>query len=233
MWSKLKPPVSHEKIDRMLDRAKAVVANTDRTEIVESGKEFFGGEPAGTGNFDFLKQIHLDVWPAISNQFDFKMPVIDHSLLLIKKSGGAGTKMHQDRAYWLRREAVPSIFSVWIALDDIVEANGSLLLSRNNEVSPDDLSTFNTGQLLAHEEVPESDGIFPLLIPKKIASGLAESMQPIEMAKGDAIAFDSIEPHMSSANTAATPRLAMKIAYAEGEGKTHFLTQVDELEDRY
>ena len=53
------------------------------------------------------------------------------------------------------------------------------------------------------------------------------------MAKGEAIAFDSFEPHMTGANTTRTPRLAMKIAYAEGKEntqKTRYLMRTDALE---
>lgn len=233
MWCRLKSKVSHEKIDLLLERANVVTASTDSTEIVSSGKEFFCGEPNGTGNFDLLKQFHLDIWPSISEQCGFEIPVVDHSYLLIKSPHGAVTKMHQDRPYWIRKDPEPSIISVWIALGDISEANGSLLLSHQNEADPDDVSSFNTGRLLPHEEVPESDGTFPLLIPEEIASGLAESMRPVDMAKGTAIAFDSFEPHMSSANTTSTARLAMKIAYADGAGREHYQTRIDELENSY
>lgn len=41
--------------------------------------------------------------------------------------------------------------------------------------------------------------------------------------------LDSFEPHMSGPNTTPTPRLAMKIAYAEGRGKTRYLTPTETL----
>ena len=138
--------------------------------------------------------------------------------------------MHQDRPYWIRKEVIPTIFSVWIALEDMSEENGGLILSRRNEVDAADISAFNTGAILAHQEVVDSSGTFPLLIPDKIASALAKSMEFIDMAKGEAVAFDSFEPHMSRANTTSSPRIAMKIAYAEGDGKAHYLTRVDDLE---
>lgn len=235
MWSTLESQVSVENIDALLSRASTVITTNDVKEIVFSGKDFFGSESVENGNFDLLKRIHLNVWPKISDQFAFNLPVIDHSYLLIKNPGGAVTKMHQDRPYWVRKESVATIFSVWIALGGISKKNGGLLLSRQNEVSPDDLSSFNTGSALEHEEIAESDGSFPLLIPEDVASGLQESMESIDMEKGDAILFDSFEPHMSSANTSESPRLAMKIAYAEGEGMTptHYLTRLDELESKF
>ncbi|MGI9235440.1 MAG: phytanoyl-CoA dioxygenase family protein [Woeseiaceae bacterium] len=222
-------------IENLLSRAGKVVTTADRKEIVFAGKDFFGSEAAENGYFDLLKQLHLDVWPELSGQFSFTMPVVDHCYLLVKNPGGAVTRMHQDRPYWIRKEAEASIFSVWIALDEISEANGGLILSRQNEVSPDQLSTFNSGSMFEHEEVADSSGSFPLLIPEQVASELAKSMESIGMEKGEAIAFDSFEPHKSSANTTDAPRLAMKIAYAEGQGMTptHYLTRVDELEQKF
>ena len=59
---------------------------------------------------------------------------------------------------------------------------------------------------------------------------MAESMGFISMSKGEVVAFDSFEPHMSGPNSAPNPRLAMKIAYAEGRQRTHYLTRTDALE---
>ena len=55
-------------------------------------------------------------------------------------------------------------------------------------------------------------------------------MKFISMAKGEAVAFDSFEPHMSGPNVTPTPRLAMKVAYAEGRERAGYLTRVDTLE---
>lgn len=233
MWCKIESLVASESIDALLSRASKVASTGDSKEIVFAGKEFFGDSTIENGNFDVLKPLHLDVWPAFSDQFDFDIPVIDHSYLLIKNPGGPVTRMHQDRPYWIRKESAATIFSVWIALDDISERNGALLLSRQNELSPDDLSSFNTGSVLEHDEVSDSDGSFPLLITEKVAADLRASMEPIDMDKGDALLFDSFEPHMSSANSTESPRLAMKIAYAEGQGSKHFLRRVDELEKSF
>ena len=54
----------------------------------------------------------------------------------------------------------------------------------------------------------------------------------VDLAKGEAVAFDSFEPHMSGSNVTLNPRLAMKIAYAEGKEKTRYLTRTDSLEGR-
>ena len=159
----------------------------------------------------------------------FDVPVIDHASLLIKAAGAAGTALHQDRPYWVGRDASPSIFSVWIALEEMSEEKGGLMVSLENEVGVSEMSSFNTGAILEHEEGTDLEGGFPISIPGRTASRMAESMGFVGLAKGEAIAFDSFEPHMSAPNTTPTPRLAMKIAYAEGKEKTHYLTQVDAL----
>ena len=79
MWCKLNSRVSDANIDGLLSRADGVLKATDATEIAFSGKDFFGSDEAGNGNFDLLKQFHLDLWPEISDQVEFSIPVIDHS----------------------------------------------------------------------------------------------------------------------------------------------------------
>ncbi len=181
-------------------------------------------------NFDLLRPLHLEIWPEISNVVAFDVPVIDHASLLIKGAGAAETALHQDRPYWLGKEASPTIFSVWIALEDMSKERGGLMLSRENEVGVREMSSFNTGSILEHEEGAGPEGGFPISIPDQIASRMAESMKFVRMKKGDAVAFDSFEPHMSGPNATPTPRLAMKIAYAEGKDKTRYLTRTDTLE---
>ena len=230
MWCKLTSRVSDEHIDALLGRADAIVSSSDHKGSVHWGKDFFVGNLPEDNNYDLLRLFHLELWPEISNIVAFDVPVIDHASLLIKGAGAAGTSMHQDRPYWVRREPLPTIFSVWIALEDMSKERGGLMLSRENRVGVSEMSSFNTGSILEHEEGAVPAGGFPISIPDRIASQMAESMKFVGMAKGEAIAFDSFEPHMSGPNITTTPRLAMKIAYAEGKEKTQYLTRTDALE---
>ncbi|MCY3621587.1 MAG: phytanoyl-CoA dioxygenase family protein [Gammaproteobacteria bacterium] len=234
MWCRLASRVSNSSVDALLARADAVVTSSDDKESLHwIGKDFFVGKSPGDDNFDLLSLVHLQLWPEISNLAAFEVPVIDHASLLIKGAGAAGTAMHQDRPYWVRKEASPSIFSVWVALEDMSEERGGLMLSRENQVDVGEMSSsFNTGSILDHEQVAEAAGGFPISITDRVASRMAGSMVFVDMAKGEAIAFDSFEPHMSGPNTTPTPRPAMKIAYAEGRDKTQYLTLTDTLECR-
>ena len=231
MWCRLTSRVSDENIDALLGRADVLVSSSGNKESLHwVGKDFFVSELPEDNNFDLLRLFHQEIWPEISNMAAFDVPVIDHASLLIKGAGAARTALHQDRSYWIGKEASPTIFSVWIALEDMSEERGGLMLSRGNQVGVSEISSFNTGSILEHEEGAEPAGGFPISIPDRIASRLAESMGLVDMARGEAVAFDSFEPHMSGPNVTPTPRLAMKIAYAEGKDKTRYLTRTDTLE---
>ena len=141
----------------------------------------------------------------ISNMVAFDVPVIDHASLLIKGAGAARTALHQDRPYWIGKEASPTIFSVWIALQDMSEARGGLMLSRENQVGVSEISSFNTGSTLQHEAGAEPAGGFPISIPDQVASRMVESMGLVDLAKGEAVAFDSFEPHLSGPNVTLNP----------------------------
>ena len=231
MWCRLASRVADEDVDALLRRADAVVSSSDHQETVNwDGKDFFVGESPGGNNFDLLRRFHLEIWPEISNVVAFDVPVIDHASLLIKGAGAAGTAIHQDRPYWVRKEASATIFSVWIALEDMSKERGGLMLCRENQVGVGEMTSFNKGSVLEHEQGAPAGG-FPISIPDHVASRMAGSMRFVDMAKGEAVAFDSFEPHMSGPNITGTPRLAMKIAYAEGKEKALYLARTDTLED--
>lgn len=230
MWCWLTSRVSDENIDALLGRANEIVSSSDDKETLRWAKDFFSSELAEDDNLDLLRSFHLEIWPEISNAVAFDVPVVDHASLLIKGAGAAGTAMHQDRAYWVGRDPSPTIFSVWIALDDMSKDNGGLMLGLENQVGVSQMSSFNTGSIVEHEQCAVPAGGFPITITDQAASRMTESMRVVGMARGEAIAFDSFEPHMSGPNITPTPRLAMKIAYAEGREKTKYLTRTDALE---
>lgn len=230
MWCRLTSRVSDENIDALLGRADGIVSSSDDRETLRWAKDFFSSELPENNNLDLLRSFHLEIWPEISNAVALDVPVVDHASLLIKGAGAAGTAMHQDRAYWVGRDPSPTIFSVWIALDDMSEDNGGLMLGLENQVGVSEMSSFNRGSILEHAQCAVPAGGFPITITEQTQSRMTESMGVIGMARGEAIAFDSFEPHMSGPNITPTPRLAMKIAYAEGREKTKYLTRTDALE---
>ena len=231
MWCRLPFRISTSAIDSLLERADGLISAAQQDNSVTFGKDFFGRIDSENNNLDLLQQIHQDFWPEIADIVDLKVPVVDHTILLIKGAGAPGTALHQDRAYWVGRDPTPTIFSVWIALEDLTEEKGGLILSPDNQVSVSGMSAFNTGAILEHAEDYKQAGGFPITIPPAAATEMKKAMEFISLAKGEALAFDSFEAHTTGPNQTSTPRLAMKIAYSDGVDKDHYLIRTDELEN--
>ena len=136
MWAISEDILSDELINEILDRANYLISSNDREKHVFVDKDFFSNNGDEPRNLDILNNIHKAVWSKISESFPYNEPVVDHAVLLFKKPGGVETEWHQDRAYWATRDKDASIFSVWIALEDITEERGALNLVKSNEVIP-------------------------------------------------------------------------------------------------
>ena len=232
MWAISEDILSDELINEILDRADYLISSNDLEKHVFVDKDFFSNNGDEPRNLDILNNIHKAVWSKISESFPYHEPVIDHAVLLFKKPGGAETEWHQDRAYWATRDENASIFSVWIALEDIAEERGALNLVKSNEVSMSEIGNFNNGKLIDHELIEDKKGGFPLLIEGGLIPKIDSDKEVVNLKCGSAVLFDSFEPHMSRENSSNTPRLAMKIAYSEREDKDYFLISVSDLENK-
>ena len=232
MWAISEDILSDELINEILDRADYLISSNDLEKHVFVDKDFFSNNGDEPRNLDILNNIHKAVWSKISESFPYHEPVIDHAVLLFKKPGGAETEWHQDRAYWATRDENASIFSVWIALEDITEERGALNLIKSNEVSMSEIGNFNNGKLIDHELIEDKKGGFPLLIEGGLIPKIESDKEVVNLKRGSAVLFDSFEPHMSRENSSNTPRLAMKIAYSEREDKDYFLISVSDLENK-
>ena len=232
MWEISEDILSDELINEILDRADYLISSNDLEKHVFVDKDFFSNNGDEPRNLDILNNIHKAVWSKISESFPYHEPVIDHAVLLFKKPGGVETEWHQDRAYWATRDENASIFSVWIALEDITEERGALNLIKSNEVSMSEIGNFNNGKLIDHELIEDKKGGFPLLIEGGLIPKIESDKEVVNLKCGSAVLFDSFEPHMSRENSSNTPRLAMKIAYSEREDKDYFLISVSDLENK-
>ena len=233
MWCRLPSRISSSAIDALLERAENLISASQKDTSITFGKDFFGGVNAENNNLDLLRQLHRDLWPDIAGLVRLKVPVVDDAILLIKGAGAPGTALHQDRAYWVSRDPIPTIFSVWVALEDLTEEKGGLVLSPNNQVTFSEISAFNKGNLLEHEEDFGQANHFPITIPKDAAAEMKKSMEFISLRKGEALAFDSFEAHTTGPNRTSTPRLAMKIAYSDGVDKNRYLIHTNDLENYF
>ena len=232
MWAISEDILSDELINEILDRADYLISSNDLEKHVFVDKDFFSNNGDEPRNLDILNNIHKAVWSKISESFPYNEPVVDHAVLLFKKPGGVETEWHQDRACWATRDKDASIFSVWIALEDITEERGALNLVKSNEVSMSEIGNFNNGKLIDHELIEDKKGGFPLLIKGELIPKIESDVKVVNLKRGSAVLFDSFEPHMSRENSSNTPRLAMKIAYSERANKNYYLITNQGLENR-
>ena len=232
MWAISEDILSDELINEILDRADYLISSNDLEKHVFVDKDFFSNNGDEPRNLDILNNIHKAVWSKISESFPYNEPVVDHAVLLFKKPGGVETEWHQDRAYWATRDEDASIFSVWIALEDITEERGALNLVKSNEVTMSEIGNFNNGKLIDHELIEDKKVGFPLLIKGELIPQIESDAKVVNLKRGSAVLFDSFEPHMSRENSSSTPRLAMKIAYSERADKNYYLITNQGLENK-
>ena len=232
MWAISEDILSYELINEILDRADYLISSDDLEKHVFVDKDFFSNNVDEPRNLDILNNIHKSVWSKISESFPYNEPVVDHAVLLFKRPGGVETEWHQDRAYWATRDEDTSIFSVWIALEDITEERGALNLVKSNEVRMSEIGNFNNGKLIDHELIEDKKGGFPLLIKGELIPKIESDVEVVNLKRGSAVLFDSFEPHMSRENSSNTPRLAMKIAYSERANKNYYLITNRDLENK-
>ena len=232
MWAISEDILSDELINEILDRADYLISSDDLEKHVFVDKDFFSNNGDEPRNLDILNNIHKAVWSKISESFPYNEPVVDHAVLLFKRPGGVETEWHQDRAYWATRDEDTSIFSVWIALEDITEERGALNLVKSNEVGMSEIGSFNNGKLIDHELIEDKKGGFPLLIKGELIPKIESDVEVVNLKRGSAVLFDSFEPHMSRENSSSTPRLAMKIAYSERADKNYYLITNQGLENK-
>ena len=232
MWAISEDILSDELVDELLHRADYLISSDDLEKHVFVDKDFFSNNGDEPRNLDILNNIHKAVWSKISESFPYNEPVVDHAVLLFKRPGGVETEWHQDRAYWATRDEDASIFSVWIALEDITEERGALNLVKSNEVGMSEIGSFNNGKLIDHELIEDKKGGFPLLIKGELIPKIESDVEVVNLKRGSAVLFDSFEPHMSRENSSSTPRLAMKIAYSERANKNYYLITNRDLENK-
>ena len=76
------------------------------------------------------------------------------------------------------------------------------MFSEETRVALDDMNRFNSGSLYEHIEVKTAPGRFPLVTADPIATRLKQSIHCLELKRGEAIALDSFEPHVSGEKNA-------------------------------
>jgi ectoine hydroxylase-related dioxygenase (phytanoyl-CoA dioxygenase family) len=207
--------ISQKLCDEINKRLAPYLQKDEQRHFVASGKKFFFSSMTG---LLFLHKVLSEITSKINLHEVYKKPYIDHAYLLLKPGGGNATPAHQDRPFWTNKEAADavSMITFWVALEDI-DIDGGCLLVESSQVEK--LSNFNdeSAKVCDHENTSQKEGNFNYIVTDS-SGKIAKSLKPIEMKKGDVLAFDAFEIHASADNKRPTHRLSFKVVFREGDG---------------
>lgn len=225
MWFRVPTAITDSAIDAVLLKSGAIADTQEDRHFVAAGKTFFRDHQK------LLLGVHREVAQALDLSKFVPRHAINHSFLLYKSGPGPATRCHQDRPYWLDIEPDCTMFTVWVALEDVTENMGALTLNPANEV---DLETFfsgyKSGTLLDHRDDQYGGGGFSITLPDDVAAQFAADFVPQPMKRGDIVVFDAFEPHASTDNAADTTRLAMKLVYGDPDSMASYLIGPEKLQ---
>lgn len=220
MWFRIENALSDQVIAAVLSKSGEIAQTHEDRHFVKAGKTFFNDNPK------LLLSVHGEVAAAMDLATHAPALAINHSFLLYKSGPGPATRCHQDRPYWLDIEPSCTMFTVWLALDDVTKTMGSLTLNPETEVDANRFfAGYKQGTMLDHVDDQYGGGGFTITLPEDVANTLAKDLTPQPMKRGDLVVFDAFEPHASTANDVATTRLAMKIVYGDPNSMNDF--QID------
>jgi ectoine hydroxylase-related dioxygenase (phytanoyl-CoA dioxygenase family) len=137
----------------------------------------------------------------------------DNALSKDARSGGE-LRWHQDYAYWPLGQ--PNALTIWIALDDVTEANGAVRMARGSHLLGERLpAVFGTGASYFRDRRPGVVGA----ITDPDDAGL--DVEVLELAAGEATLHHSLTWHASGSNRTDHPRRAAVVRYV-ADGTTWF-----------
>jgi Phytanoyl-CoA dioxygenase (PhyH) len=137
----------------------------------------------------------------------------DNALSKDPRSGGE-LRWHQDYAYWPLGQ--PNAVTIWIALDDVTEANGAMRMGVGSHLLGERLpAVFGTGASYFEDRRPAA--VRPIVDPAE--SGIA--IEVLELSAGEATLHHSLTWHASGANRTELPRRAAVVRYV-ADGTTWF-----------
>ena len=137
----------------------------------------------------------------------------DNALTKDAQSGGE-LRWHQDYSYWPLGQ--PNAVTIWIALDDVTEANGAVRMAAGSQLLGERLPTvFGTGASYFADRRPTA--VRPITDPAE--AGL--DVEVLELAAGEATMHHALTWHASGANSTDRPRRAAVARYV-ADGTTWF-----------
>ncbi len=194
--------------------------------FVADGKRFF----TNLQGLGFLRDIMAAVQRASTILDRFGDPVVEHAFMLIKSEKAPATPLHQDRAFWGKKENEPaSMLTLWFALEDIDDRRGALCLTTGGET--DRIDTFNSNRYV-YDHVQkhfDNSGNFGRVIQDAALPEITASLRTVCPHGGDMIIFDAYEPHASAPHDGDRARMAFKVVLGERHRLAAYLVGVDEL----
>ena len=137
----------------------------------------------------------------------------DNALTKDAHSGGE-LRWHQDYSYWPLGQ--PNAVTIWIALDDVTEANGAVRMAAGSQLLGERLpAVFGTGASYFADRRPAV--VRPITDPAE--AGL--DVEVLELAAGEATMHHALTWHASGANSTDRPRRAAVARYV-ADGTTWF-----------
>lgn len=228
MWM-LQPGVLPTDLCRtLIDEAdRQGLVRFEERHFVSGGKTFFGSR----GGLGRLKRVMQAVAARTSILDRFRVPVIEHAYLLIKSASGPATPVHQDRAFWTKKETTEpaSMLTLWFAMEPIPADRGALRLTRHGRT--DDATRLNGEPRLYHHIQTEfsGSGNFGLVIDGPEAEIIETELETVCPEAGDLVVFDAYEPHGSMPHQGEGARMAFKVVLGERDRLSAWLVPVDDL----
>lgn len=140
--------------------------------------------------------------------------VLEDNALTKDPHSGGELKWHQDYAYWPLGQ--PNALTVWVALDEVTVANGAMQMVRGSHLLGERLpAVFGTGAVYFRERRP------PVIQPITDPEEAGMTIEPVELAPGEASIHHALTWHASGPNTTDQPRRAAVVRYV-ADGTTWF-----------
>ncbi|MEQ9424518.1 MAG: phytanoyl-CoA dioxygenase family protein [Cyclobacteriaceae bacterium] len=129
---------------------------------------------------------------------------VEHTKVLIKQKGSHATAWHQDASFWKEFDPYDTMFTLWIPLHPVNEANGCLKV----------LSASHKYKLLSHESIANGKEL-TISVSDFEEVSLKFKETKVEMNSGDGIFFKSKLLHAAFANKSSENRMAFKIVFQD------------------
>lgn len=143
--------------------------------------------------------------------------ILEDNVLIKEPKTGGTLKWHQDYPYWPLAQA--NAVTAWIALDDVTEDNGAVMVAAGSHLTGERLpAVFGTGATYGRDLRPEP--VTPIGDPVQ----LGWDVEGLSMRAGEVSFHHPLTWHCSGPNNTERPRRAHIVRYV-GDGTVWFGAQ--------